>query len=114
MDRHTNATTPVTPLATTVSPVEPPTRVGSLDDTEADEVVPLVPVPGCTCVVCASFVSRWAIDQIEVHIMDLVADLLDHGWEPEDLVDDVERLALRGPCAGPIITLALVSHAGTG
>jgi hypothetical protein len=57
-------------------------------------------------------VSPWVVDQIEIHIMDLVAGLLDHGWEPEALVDAVDELALRGPHAGEIVTLALVSHAG--
>lgn len=57
-------------------------------------------------------VSQWALDQIEIYVMDLVADLLDQGWEPEALVDEVDELALMGPHAGQIVTLALVSHAG--
>lgn len=56
--------------------------------------------------------SPLAIDRLEISIMDLVADLLDSGWEPEALVDEVDALAHRGPCAGQIVTLALVSHAG--
>jgi hypothetical protein len=84
MDRRADAATPVTTPVTTVVPT--------------DYRTPLV--------------SRWALDQIEIYIMDLVADLLDHGWEPEALVDEVDELALRGPHAGQIVTLALVSHAG--
>ena len=60
----------------------------------------------------APIVSKWAHDQIEVYVMDLVAELLDDGWEPEALVDAVDDLATRGPHAGQIVTLALVSHAG--
>jgi hypothetical protein len=76
------------------------------------DAVILVPVTGCPCLVCQAFVAPWVIDRLEISIMDLVADLLDHGWEPEALVDVVDALARRGPCAGQIVTLALVSHAG--
>lgn len=57
-------------------------------------------------------VSQWALEQIEIYVMDLVAELLDDRWEPEALVDAVDDLAARGPHAGQIVTLALVSHAG--
>jgi len=120
MDRRTDATAPLTtpataPLTTPVTnviPFEPPTPLGWLDDDELDDAVPLVPVPGCPCTVCEAFVSPRAINRLELSIMDLVADLLDYGWEPEALVDEVDALARRGPCAGQIVTLALVSHAG--
>ena len=120
MDRRTDATTPLAtpataPLTTPVTTViafEPRTPLGWLDDDELDDTVPLVPVPGCPCTVCEAFVSPWAIDRLELSIMDLVADLLDYGWDPESLVDEVDALSRRGPCAGQIVTLALVSHAG--
>ncbi len=112
MDRRTDVTTPATRPLTNVIPFEPPTPLGWLDDDELDDTVPLVPVPGCPCTVCEAFVSPWAIDRLELSIMDLVADLLDYGWEPEALVDEADALARRGPCAGQIVTLALVSHAG--
>ena len=120
MDRRTDATTPATgprtrPCTrpcTNVIPFEPVTPIGWLDDDESDDAAPLVPVAGCTCTVCEAFVSPWAIDRLELGIMDLVADLLDYGGEPEALVDQVDALARRGPCAGQIVTLALVSHAG--
>ena len=92
MDRRTDTTTPVTTPVTTLgtAPVTAPVPIA--------ERTPLV--------------SQWALDQIEIYVMDLVADLLDQGWEPEALVDEVDDLATRGPHAGQIVTLALVSHAG--
>jgi len=65
-----------------------------------------------TCLVCCSFGSLQAMDELEVLVMDRVADLIDDGWAPEELVDEVDLLARPGSCAGQIVTLALVSHAG--
>ncbi len=90
MDRRTDSTTPVTATPVSTTPVS---AVVPIDHRMA-------------------LVSRWALDQIEIYIMDLVADMLDRGWEPEALVDEVDDLAHRGPNAGQIVTLALVSHAG--
>ena len=108
MDRRIDTTTPVT----NIFPLEPSTPLGRLNVSETDLAVPLVPVTNCTCLVCQAFVSQWAVDQLEIHIMDLVADLLDHGWEPASLAAEVDQLAVRGPSAEQIVKLALVSHAG--
>ena len=92
------------------------------DPTSATNIIPFgpatdspgfaLPVAGCRCLICQAFTSPEAIDQLEIDIMDIVADLLDHGWVPEALVERVEELALRGPYACQIVTLAIVSHAG--
>lgn len=108
MDRRNDATTPID----NVVPLDLIPRLGRLDAGESDATLPLAPLENCTCMVCRAFVSPWALDQLEIHIMDLVADLLDAGWEPERLVDEVARCANRGPNAENIVTLALVSHAG--
>lgn len=73
---------------------------------------PVDPLPDCPCPICRAFVSTRAMDRLEVDIMDLVAELLDRGRSPEELVDEVDQLAHRGPFAGEIVTLAMVSHAG--
>jgi len=106
MDRRTDATTPFS----TIVPVDPSTQPGR--QVASELAVPLSPLANCDCLVCRAFVSQWAVDQLEIDIMDLVADLLDHGWQPEALIDRVDELATRGPIAGEVVTLALVSHAG--
>ncbi len=89
-----------------------PLRYLDAFDDEPDAPEPVVYRPNCSCTVCQAFTSPIAMGHLELDIMDLVADLLDHGWAPEELVDEVEALARRGPFAGQIVTLALVSHAG--
>lgn len=73
---------------------------------------PVTYIADCHCTVCLAFVSSWAMDRLERDLMDMVAELLDRGWEPEDLVDEIDERSRRGPFAGEIVTLALVSHAG--
>jgi hypothetical protein len=53
-----------------------------------------------------------SIDRFEWEVMDAVAYLLDHGWPPDELVDAVGEDPGLGSCAGEIVTLAIVCHAG--
>lgn len=104
MDRHSDAATPIANVFT-FPPREPVDR-------PLDALDPVEPEPGCPCLVCRAFESASAIRQLEIIVMDEVGDLLDAGWPPEALVDEVDRRSLRGPCAAQIVTLAIVSHAG--
>lgn len=68
-----------------------------------DDEIPTVPPiewdPNCTCLVCQALFSSWAMDRLERQIMELVDDVLVHGWRPSTLLAEVSRLARRGPFA---------------
>ena len=80
-----------------------------------EEIPPVPPIewdPNCTCLICQAFFSSWAMDRLERQIMELVGDVLAHGWRPSTLLAEVGHLAQRGPFAEEILTIAFVAHAG--